>query len=74
MASQYKSEKVGKFGEQNGLILLQMVQFECPRNSNPLVSSNFGVGRMRLPQEVQIFTLLIEKKLLGGFMSRRSRK
>ena len=32
------------FPEQNGLKGLQMIQFECPRHSNPSVSSNSGVA------------------------------
>ena len=39
---QYKDEKVGKFEEQNWLNRLQMVQFECPRNSKPCVSLWLG--------------------------------
>ena len=39
---QYKSEKVGKFGEQNWLNRLQMVQFECPRHWKTGVSLRLG--------------------------------
>ena len=31
---QYKSAKVRKISEQNWLKLLQMVQFECPKDKN----------------------------------------
>ena len=46
MASQYEGEKKGKLSEQNGLKRLQMVQFECPRHSNPTLSFNFETCRM----------------------------
>ena len=32
MAPQYESEEVGKSSEQNGVKVLQMVHFECPRH------------------------------------------
>ena len=41
-----KMQKYEKFSEQNGLNRLQMVQFECPRHQNLLVSSFSGVGRI----------------------------
>ena len=44
MAYQYESGKSEKLPEQNGLEGLQMVQFECPRHSNPSVSFSSGVG------------------------------
>ena len=37
-----KDEEDGKFREQNWLNRLQMVQFECPRHSNPFVSLRLG--------------------------------
>ena len=46
MASQYESEKDGKFPEQKGFIGMQMVQFKCPRHRNFSVSSIFGIGRL----------------------------
>ena len=39
-----KVKKLNFFQGQNGLKGLQMVQFECPRYSKPLVSFNFEVG------------------------------
>ena len=45
LASQYESEKDGKFPEQKGLEGMQMVQYECPRHSKPSVSFIFGGGR-----------------------------
>ena len=42
---QYESEKFGKFQEQKGLKVMQMVQFECPRHPNPSVSFSFGMGK-----------------------------
>ena len=51
MAPQYESERAGKFPEQNWLKGLQMVQFECPRHSNPSVSSILGDGKFsQLPK------------------------
>ena len=47
---QYESEKFGKFQEQNGLKGMLMVQFECPRHSNPSVSSISGIGKSPLSQ------------------------
>ena len=41
-APQYKDVEVAKFREQNWLNRLQMVQFECPRHSNPCVSLRLG--------------------------------
>ena len=42
-APQYKDViEVGTFREQNWLDRLQMVQFECPRHSNPCVSLRLG--------------------------------
>ena len=48
MASQYESEKVGKFSEQKRLKGMQMVPFECPRHWKSSVSSTFEVGRFLL--------------------------
>ena len=39
---QHENRKIGKFVGQNQLNLLQMVQLECRRPSNPCVSSIFG--------------------------------
>ena len=51
MAPQYEREKVKKISGQNGLKGLQMVQFECPRHSNPSVSSILGDGKFsQLPK------------------------
>ena len=47
---QYESVKIGKFSEQNLLNRLKMVQFECPRHSNPYLSSISQVGRIPFPQ------------------------
>ena len=48
-APQYKDEEIGKFLEQNQLNRLQVVQFECPKYINPLVSSLFVVSCGDLP-------------------------
>ena len=45
---QCEGEKFGKFSEQKGFKGLQMVQFECPRHSNPIVSFSFEVSKMAL--------------------------
>ena len=45
---QYESEKFGKFSEQKGLKGMQMLQFECPRHSNPSVPFSFEVYKMAL--------------------------
>ena len=45
MGSQYESEKVGIIFAQEELNGLHLVQFECPRQWKPPVSSNFEVGR-----------------------------
>ena len=39
---QYKNQDDGTFVGQNQLNRLQMVQFECPKDRNPCVSSIFG--------------------------------
>ena len=39
-ASQYEVVKVGNFSEEDGLKVMQMVQFECPRHSKLLLSFN----------------------------------
>ena len=41
--SQYERQKGGKCLEQNQVIRLQLVQFECPRVTHPLKSSTFGI-------------------------------
>ena len=46
MVPQYESATYGKFQQQNGLKGLQVVQFECPRHSNPSVSSIYEVGKI----------------------------
>ena len=51
IGSQNESAKVGKISEQNGLKGLQVVHFECPRHSNPSVSSILGAGKFsQLPK------------------------
>ena len=67
-APQYKDVKVGKFWEQNWLHRLQMVQFECPRHSNPCVSLRLG--------EIQfhIFSLPLSGVIRIGLSSIRLKK
>ena len=43
-----KVKNLKKFQKQKGLKGLQMVQFECPRHSNPTVSFSFEVCIMAL--------------------------
>ena len=45
MAPQYEGEKVVKFLVGYGLIVGQMVQYECTKHWKPTVSFSFGVVR-----------------------------
>ena len=46
MGSQYEGEEVEKFGDQDWLKGLQMIQFECQMHWNPSVWSILEVGRI----------------------------
>ena len=63
-APQYKDVEVGKFRELNWLNRLQMVQFECPRHSNPCVS-------LRLREfHFPIFSLPLSGIIGNGYLYR----
>ena len=45
MGSQYEKEKLGKMLAHERFNAVHLVQFECPRQWKPPLSSNFEVGR-----------------------------
>ena len=69
-APQYKDVEVRKFREQKWPYRLQIVQFECPRHSNPHVS--LRLGEFQFPIISRPLSCMGNKKwfIIGGWVKR----